>query len=226
MVAQLVTDLYRPLSQTRLETYRPPQGSDLEMVTNYFWNIDLAEALMPSLHAAELALRNTIYAALEAKYQNPMWFYEPNALEPNQLGDFARMLVKVAKKPQPLAGRIVAELTFGFWVTLLSGPYEQRIWQPGNYALLTAAFPHVGPMSRKDIHTRFNNIRELRNRVFHYEAIWNRTNLSQEHADILEAIGWISPTLQQAIQAVDDFPSMLTGRADVEAHLKVRLGLP
>ena len=46
MVAQMVVDLYGSLSRPRLEAYRPTGGSDLDMVVNYFWNIDLAEAIV------------------------------------------------------------------------------------------------------------------------------------------------------------------------------------
>ena len=45
---------YLALSQDRLEAYRSPGGNDLEMLTNYFWNIDLVEALVPCMHAVEL----------------------------------------------------------------------------------------------------------------------------------------------------------------------------
>ena len=226
MVSPIVNDFYLPLSRERLETYRPPSGSDLDILTNYFWNIDLSEALMPALHAVELALRNTIHAALTQQCGDAMWFYERGLLEHNQLGEFARALGNVSRKRHALtAGRIVAELTFGFWVTLLSAPYEQRIWQPNGYALLKAAFPHA-TASRKEIHTRFNNIRELRNRVAHHEAIWSRPNLLQEHTHIHEAINWISPPLHQSIHAVDNFPTTLGGRPQVRANLKARFNLP
>lgn len=226
MVAQFVADLYLPLSQVRLEAYRPAGGDDLAMLTNYFWNIDLAEALVPSLHAVELALRNSVHVALTNRYGTDMWFYEQGHLEPGQLSQFANALREIGKKSPPRAGRLVAELTFGFWVTLLSAPYEQRIWQPDGYALLAAAFPQASDRSRKQIHDRFNAIRELRNRVFHHEAIWNRSNLQQEHADIHQAVQWISPTLHRAIHAVDDFPTAVNRRAHVEARLKSYLGTP
>ncbi len=53
-LTQFIGDLHRALSVERLESYRPPNGDDLEMLTNYFWNMDLAEGLMPALHGVEL----------------------------------------------------------------------------------------------------------------------------------------------------------------------------
>jgi hypothetical protein len=63
---QFVLDLYLPLSKVRLEEYRSKvdPSSDLEMITNYFWDIDIAEAMVPSLHAVELAVRNSIHTVL------------------------------------------------------------------------------------------------------------------------------------------------------------------
>jgi hypothetical protein len=224
VAVQLIHDLYLPLSQTRLEAYRPPTGSDLEMLTNYFWNIALAEGLVPTLHAVELALRNTIHQALATRYGTDLWFSQSGVLGSGQLIEFNTAYRRVLRKPPVTAGKLVAELNFGFWVTLLSGPYEQTLWRPNWYALLRTAFPHVAN-SRKHIHDRFNAIRLLRNRVFHHEAIWHRPNLPQEHADIHAAIGWISPTLHAAIQAVDNFPANFGGKARVEADLKARLGI-
>ena len=228
MVAQFVADLSLPLSQIRLSAYRPQGGSDMEMLTNYFWNIDLAETLVPSLHAVELALRNSLHAALASRHQTDLWFYQPGLLEPNQVIEFARALQKVAKKPGPLAPYLVAELPFGFWVTLLSGPYDQRMWAPHKFALLATVFPHAAGMSRDDVHKQFNAIRLLRNRVMHHEAVWDQSkiDLRQKHGDIHQAIQWISPTLGRAILSVDRFQSVFTGRGLVEARLKHHLGLP
>jgi hypothetical protein len=210
-----------------LEAYRPAGADDVEMITNYFWDIDLAESLVPSLHAAELALRNTIHEAMSFQRQTEQWFYLPGLLQPGQLGQVAYALEQLSRrKAQPTAGRVIAELSSGFWVTLLSGPYEQPIWQPNRFELLRRAFPHCPRPHHQAIHARFNEIRRLRNRVFHFEAVWDRPNLQQDHLNIHEAVGWISPAMQQAILAVDIFPTVLNSKAQVEAELKRHLGLP
>lgn len=155
-----------------------------------------------------------------------MWFFRPGVLGPGQVSQLADALANLSrKKADPTPGRIVAAVSFGFWVTLLSGPYEHAIWQPDGYRLLAEAFPHMPSMSRKQIHTRFNQIRDLRNRVFHHEELWRRQSLERDHEQIHEAIGWISPTLQQAILSVDSFPEVFRGRAQVTANLRKYLDL-
>jgi len=222
LVAQMVSDLYLPLSQVRLEAYRPPGASDLEMLTNYFWNIDLAEGLVSSLHGIELALRNTIHTGLTNVHGTDMWFQQPGLLGTWHTNEFNKAYAAVAKNPPVTAGKLVAELNFGFWTGLLGGSYEQPLWSPNRYALLRAAFSNVST-SRKIIYARLTAIRELRNRVFHHEAIWHRPNLVREHNDIHQAINWISPTLHRAIHSVDNFPKNYAGKAHVEARLKILL---
>lgn len=227
MVAQFVGNLQLPIAPARLEAYRPVDGSDLEMVTNYFWDIALAEALMPSLHAVELALRNSLHTQLSDRYQTNLWFYLPGLLEPGQRSQLAGALRQLSdRRVQPTDGHTVAELTLGFWVTLISDPYQQRLWQPEGYALLRSAFPIVTRLSRQHIHRRYNAIgRDLRNRVFHYKAIWDRATLRRDYEDIQEAIGWVSPTLAHALGAFDSFPSVLNGRADFQTNFRRHLNL-
>ncbi|MBA2518509.1 MAG: hypothetical protein H0V24_02480 [Chloroflexia bacterium] len=225
MSAQFVSDLYFALSRDRLEAYRSANGSDLEMLTNYFWNIDLIEALVPCLHAVELALRNSIHAALTTQYGTEMWFYQPGVLESSELIQLGKAFQYAARKPPLVAGKIVAALSFGFWLALLAGRYEQRLWQPNNFALQKIVFPHANRNSQQQISQRFETIAKLRNRCFHHEGIWYRTTLQQEHADIHQAIEWVSPTLQMAIQSVDNFSIVLAGRDQVKADLAQRFGL-
>jgi hypothetical protein len=221
VVDRFVAELYVPLSQVRLESYRHEADSDLDMLTNYFWNIDLAESLVPSLHAVELAVRNSIHATLTAHFDDELWFYKPGVLGWGQIGQLANALENLSRKrAEPTPGRIVAALTFGFWVALLSGNYERDLWQPDGFRLLHQAFPHASPASRKQVHTRLNRLRELRNRVFHHEEVWHLSHLPVLYDEIYETIGWISPVLQQAIRSVDNFPAVIAGRAEVEANLK------
>lgn len=219
-----------PISPERLESYRPAAGTDLDTVVNYFWNLCLCEALYPSLNAAEISLRNSIHTALSSHYQNDYWFDDENVVESRQYQQVlkARETLRHREKEET-AGRIVAELTFGFWVGLLNRPYEAKTWAPNGYDLLRKVFPHAPRRARKlkFLRDRFYEINLLRNRVFRYEPVWNRPQLDQTHSQILEAIGWISPEKKAAIALFDRFPEVhWSGRAKVEAELKKYLGLP
>jgi hypothetical protein len=84
MVARFVAMLERPVSRVRLENYRDG-GDDLAMVVNYFFNLERSEALSPSLQAFEIALCNSIDAALTRRLQMPLWFDHAGFLSPWQV---------------------------------------------------------------------------------------------------------------------------------------------
>jgi hypothetical protein len=77
---------------------------------------------------------------------------------------------------------------------------------PDEAVMLNAAFPHLPKTCRvrKDIHTRYNHFRNLRNRIFHYEPIWAQSDLVGDHDRILEVTGWISPAMHDLITPVED----------------------
>ena len=103
--------------------------------------------------------------------------------------------------------RIVAALSFGFWVSLL-GPggridptgrranYEMTLWRPA----LRRVFLHRSPLTRKQAHRPLDGLRKLRNRIAHHEPIFAR-NLLEDHRSILEVTGWISPEVRKWIES-------------------------
>jgi len=201
------------------------------MAVNDFWNIALSEALYPGLAALEVSLRNSIHNAISSDRGTDLWYYEPALLEPQQLREFsnARFSLFRAHGNHPEIGRIVAELTFGFSVTLLSRNYQHTLWNPNNASLLRAVVPHFsGPaFQRQRIHETCNELRKLRNRVFHHEPVWNRATLMQDHQNIHAAIGWISPSVLGTMQSVDRFADVYAnGKARIEASLKAHIGIP
>ncbi len=206
------------------------------MNVNYVWNIALSEAIYLSLAALEITLRGGIHQAFTAQANTDMWFR--GLLELGQLREYANAhvtLINRHKGAQPTSGQIVAKLTFGFWTTLLSQPYHQRIWAPDRTAMVKTVFPYLPrlPNNRHTIHQRFNDLRFLRNRTMHHEPVWNGVRMPQRgvvpvgvrHQEMVEAIGWISPTTQRAVGEIDRFTTVLNGRAKLQTDLRVRLGV-
>lgn len=230
MDSAYIADLRRAVSRPRLDTYRPAGGSDLDMAVTYFWNIALCEALYPTLATLEVTLRNAVHNAMSAREGTEWWYYRTNLLEPKQLREFAsaRMNLYFQNKRQPTAGQVVAELNFGFWTTILSQPYHQELWTPQHGALMKAVFPHLPPIpnNRHYVHQHFNEARKLRNRVFHHEPVWHRPTLRQDHAGMIRAIGWISPTVRESVALIDHFPdTFLHGWGRINTGLQHHFGI-
>jgi hypothetical protein len=227
------------LSHERLIGYRQPGDDDLAMLTAYFWNIDLCQSLYPSLGAVEVSLRNGIHDALSTHFGTAAWYDLPQLLLPremDQVTDAKRKIRRARKAIIP--PRMVAALDFGFWTSLLDAGYGNSIWAAKNPAVLVQqAFPQapIHYQVRSRIHRRYNAVRILRNRVFHYEPVWQGVPmpdgrirpLGDLHLDVIDAIGWVDPTLQATVAAFDRFPNMFQhGRLTIRWQLKHHLGLP
>ncbi len=231
MVAQFVAALERPISRIRLENYRDG-GSDLDMAVNYFYNLELSEALYPTLQALEIALRNSVHQTLSQHFNNPYWFDTPRLYpappppetvpwQEKAIQETRDTLTNEKKSHDP--DRIVAEMHLGFWNSLFNRPFVQPLWLPNQGALLAQVFPHATRTQQvpRYIQKRITRIRLLRNRVMHYEPIWSRQHLQQNHAQVREMLSWISSAMHDTIKMCDRFPDRLTvGRADMQQRIQ------
>jgi hypothetical protein len=205
------------------------------MVVAYFWNVALSEALYPGLATMEITLRSRIHAELAQREGTEWWFRL--LLEPGQLRDYGGVHARLYEKRRAAltAGHVVAELNLGFWTTLLSQPYNQSLWAPNHAALLRAVFPHLPPTpnARHVLHGRYNGLRLLRNRVMHHEPVFHGVNLQNRglvpldilHDEVVEAIGWVSPTAQAGVVATDRFPALWSGPAAFAATVRSGFGI-
>ena len=103
--------------------------------------------------------------------------------------------------------RIVAELGFGFWTGMMARPYERSVWQTQIARDFRLAPRPI--RNRSNIASRLNDIRALRNRASHHESIWQRPRLETEHRNVIQTLGWVSPSVAATIAIVDRFPSLL-----------------
>lgn len=97
----------------------------------------------------------------------------------------------------------MAELTLGFWVSLLNSEYERTLWQA-----LRRAFPYMPRQERKrrNVSAPLNLFRRFRNRIFHNESIcWNLNRVEEIHAEILKVIGWMNSDLPEWVREQEHF---------------------
>jgi hypothetical protein len=188
------------LSSQRLRSYHKPGFAPIEV---YRWNVALSEAVYPLLHIIEVALRNRLHDAIANVLGDQDWVLNRDKKILACFDDYwARKIdshILLLKKKNKLdEGHLVAELSFGFWTALISGPFEYKnfLWPK----LKAEVFPNSHGITTDRIRKRFDKIRNLRNRVFHYRSIWHWSDLIQQHDNIIEAVKWISPTLLELVQ--------------------------
>lgn len=199
-------NIIKALSAERFATYSAKQADSAESLIRCLWDIALSKSLYPSLHALEISMRNTIHRNATAAYGDANWYDSVvQAWGKEQLSRARMELVKNGKIETP--NRIVAELSFGFWTHLFNAPYENFVRK-----IIKRAFPNMPKKirNRNNLKTRLNQLRYLRNRVFHFEPIYNKPYLRKRHAEIMEAIFWIEPDMKTYIGYVDNFEEIHT----------------
>lgn len=87
-------------------------------------------------------------------------------------------------KDEATPGRVVAELSFGFWVGLFANAYDQTLWRTDLYRLFSPR------PQRRQLHEDLDKLRTLRNRIAHHEPIFQRSLLDdyQRVTNILRSI--------------------------------------
>jgi hypothetical protein len=139
----------------------------------------------------------------------PCWLdANPSLLDPDHEQSVIAAKLRLRERGRALEpGRLVAELTFGFWTSLLEVRYERNkvLWPHLLGAQLLHPSSPRSMRSRKQLSPLLNRVRYLRNRVFHHEPIWHWSNLIQQHTVALDLMGWFSPALRATIEPADRF---------------------
>ncbi|MFO3722013.1 hypothetical protein [Pseudomonas sp. HLMP] len=196
--------LEQAFSKPRLARYAL-NPRKVEATIAYAHNMLLGQAILPCLHVLEISLRNAMHQALKSKYGRSDWwemvgsFTEADRLEIEK----TRTSIK-AKRHSVTPDKIVSDLSFGFWVSLLNTRHEQEFWKE-----LRLAFPRCPKKKRQrnELSKVLNQIRDLRNRTAHHDALlWLEPDVRQRYLLCLEVIGWISPELKPWLSQYDGFP--------------------
>ncbi len=166
----------------------------------------LSESLYPALQFAEIALRNAVHRELTARCSMAAWYDSPLARltlwQQDKVAEAKAALARNRKPPMP--GRIIAELNFGFWTGFFNNAHART--GIGSF-LSRNAFPYAPAPEQYQarLDRRWQDIRDLRNRVFHHERILHWRDLDRRHQAILEIIAWMSPELHDFAKAHDRF---------------------
>lgn len=190
------------LTRERLRSYLAAAGGDVaHAVALYDWNTSMSGALHEDIGRVEIIVRNALDSALTVYGQGQSWptpWYQRSVLFAGRHGHQALKDIATARdratkrgRTTEVHGKVIAELTFGFWRYLCTSPYLTSMWVPA----LTAAFPNH-PIAgdprrvRADVEDRMQRVHFLRNRVAHHEPIHHR-DLVRDAIGMAELIQWI-----------------------------------
>lgn len=209
-------DLRRFLSAGRFDRYAQVAGSDAAGERLYEWNQLVAGAWHETLGAFEIVLRNALDSQLIIYHQRVRngsgdWYADPGMPWANtrlaQMIAQARNRATLNNTLPEVHGKVVAELTFGFWRYTLANTYQSTLWAQA----YRRAFPHLRPQRRTSVYEPLVRLHELRNRVAHHEPIHtvDHTALLDELKEILT---WHDPAAAAWVDATSRIPAVLNAR--------------
>jgi hypothetical protein len=195
------------LSVERLSSYgRLDAATPETILARYLWNLAICESLYSPVQLCEVSLRNTLHHYLTDQF-GERW-YDSGALKLTVWGanEVARAKEKLRRmKRDSSPGRVVAELTFGFWTHLFQSDYI------GPSGFLPRGIKAVFPNLEKSMHKpkqikhQLDRIRDLRNRIFHHERVIHWKDLEEKHSEMLEVIRWSRHELYELAKTLDRF---------------------
>jgi hypothetical protein len=211
--AAFLVAVQRTVTVERLTRYLNAAGADFSKALElYELNVQLSAILYGMLQGLEVAVRNAEHQALTRSFGAPDWYdvppspgfgmpaagsmgpawHEYAVLSPywRDKVDEAKLKPGVGNNP----GKVIAELTFGFWVDLVKSVNHRRLWVDRK---LHAAFPNARGVQRSVIHDRLKAIQLLRNRISHHEPVITSSNRLYNGVDfltldeILDSVRWV-----------------------------------
>lgn len=209
----VLRDLITP---ERLTSYLSATDGDLQIaIALYDWNTQASAAVLATTSMVEVVVRNSLDRSLRT------WAAKRHAgqdwLDIAPLDVLGRQDVRKAREravrsgPHPVArGKVIAELSFGFWRYLTASRYLTALWIPGGHG----AFPH-GPRDlrtrRAEVERRLSNQLLVRNRAAHHEPI-HRRNLMRDFDDAVTLMSWVHPEAAGWVRRRSQLPQLASTR--------------
>lgn len=188
------------LTAERLGSYLSWSGGDLEEAfALYEWNMTASAAVMHTTGMVEVVVRNAMDAALQDLANRRRWasWFDSAPLDQRGRVDVRKARDRATRfgAVPEVHGKVVAELTLGFWRYLAASRYLTALWTPA----LFEAFPN-GPADKRQRQRRVDrhlkDLHLVRNRAAHHEPI-HRRDLARDLASAVEIAQWIDPVAGQ-----------------------------
>jgi hypothetical protein len=197
------------LSCERMSTYEKiAQQYSKDPMKLYLLNVQVSASFHFTLHMCEVMLRNAIDRTISTMFTsnwhtNPQFHRIIDKYHRNKLFDSIK---KNANRKTGNATKcgVIADLTLGFWVNLLSPKYT-NLWTNRFYKCFIN-YKELHPLSNNPVNALsalYNQLKKLnkfRNRIAHYEPIINN-NLLTEYMRILNIIKCIDTDCAKWVQA-------------------------
>ena len=205
------------LTVGRMSTYLQATGGDqVRAMRLYAWNVEASAAMWGDFSVLEVCVRNAMSHQLEVHAGQVDWWNSSTvSLHVEQSQALQRAVATLGHTGQQAsAGQTVANLTLGFWTSLLANRYHQRLWEPA----IKKAFPYLEDR-RGALQQDLEALRRLRNRIAHHEPIFNR-DLAADHETVLSVLAMIEPAARDWLAGNSRIIDVLAARADTVTGMR------
>ncbi|MCT7470923.1 Abi family protein [Aliarcobacter cryaerophilus] len=182
------------------ERFRSYSGID-----EYLENLVFSKKAYIPLSILEISLKNSINELLTEKL-GENWLENKDFLTNDSLRKIEEAKKILYKRAELISkSKIIAELSFGFWVNLFKKPYEKKLRTKDIQKIFTNLPPKKEKMiNREVIYKELNHIRNFRNRVFHYEKVINKDNYNQIFDEIDEVLFYFDKELFDCVKKANN----------------------
>ncbi len=201
------------LSQPRLGRYMLAAGADPHFALRlYIWNACLCEALYLPLQTAEVAARNAVMVPVQGRF-GPQWYQNlkfVNLLPQRMKDDLSKTLAREQKRRGAgmTENHVIANLSFGFFVHLMTRSYGKHLWNRG----VRMSFPAAGPHEdREAIYLMLDQLRVFRNNIMHHYAIFNR-DPHRQYQNMLKIVELICPETRWLVAEISRVSQVINER--------------
>jgi hypothetical protein len=164
----------------------------------YQANLVMSKQSYIPLSILEVSLRNSIDALLTHKVSED-WHKDETFLTRDSSFKIKQAIELLERRRESISKhKIIAELSFGFWVNLFKKPYDKKL----RINDLRKIFPNLPPktvklINRERIYKELNHIRNFRNRVFYYEKVVNKNNYNTIFKEINEILKYFDSDIYE-----------------------------
>jgi hypothetical protein len=185
------------ITAERLTSYLGATEGNLQSaIALYDWNTLASAAVLATTAMVEVVVRNSLDRSLltwaARRHDGRDW------LDVAPLDGLGREDIRKARdratRLEPyraIRGKVIAELSFGFWRYLIASRYLTALWIPGGHAAFSFG-PRDLRTRRAEVERRMKNQLLVRNRAAHHEPI-HRRDLMRDFDDAVTLMSWVHP---------------------------------
>lgn len=155
----------------------------------YLWNMQISSSFWFAFHILEVTLRNSIDIQMKIITNNDDWLND-KLLHEKEINKVLEARKKLHNHQKSVThDKTIAELNFGFWLSLFQRNYHKALWEAGLYK----CFPNYEG-KRSEIYQTLEILVRLRNRIAHHEPIF-KNDLEEQFVRLVGVVSYMNSNL-------------------------------